>query len=61
MTTREVALEGVVEVDLLAVVQVIVVEVARVGFKHAIPSMVTDTVPVAALLSVIVTDVPPVI
>jgi len=61
VTTREVALEGVEDVYLFAVVQVIDVEVARVGLRHAIPSIVTVTVPVAALLRVIVTVVPPVI
>jgi hypothetical protein len=59
--TKDVALAGVLEVNLLAVVQVIVVLEAIVGEIQGIPSMTTVTVPLIALLSVTVTAVPPVI
>lgn len=61
MTTKDVALAGVVEVYLLSVVQVIFVLEEIAGFKQGIPSITTVTVPLIALLRVTVTAVPPVI
>jgi len=61
VTTNDVALAGVLDVDLLSVVQVIVVLEAAVAETQGIPSMTTVTAPLIALLRVIVTAVPPVI
>lgn len=61
VTTNDVALAGVLEVYLLAVVQVIVVLEAVAGERHGIPSMTTVTAPLMALFRVSVTAVPPVI
>lgn len=61
VTTKDVALAGVLEVYLLSVVQVIFVLEEIAGDKQGIPSITTVTAPLIALLRVTVTAVPPVI